>query len=255
MESNSLGKKDEDFNEPLCSLNIRQMAMYRELLGGTMCADEVQLERMGVFSPGHALCSYEPLLKPFEIQIPEFKFKDGNGDTDHMLEYLVDRDVYMNSIANSLVITQEKWDVRLLQLRRAFEAFQKRTAALVSMVDDLERKQEETGTLDPGAVKECRAERSALYKERIRLVEEAQSCILDVTAYRAMVIPVLMAAARRRLTGEAAEFYEELKSRINDALLDRTAYYKQMNAALNEMESPISEEQKKSFEIRVKMFS
>lgn len=31
MESDSLGKKDEDFNEPLRSLNIRQMAMYREL--------------------------------------------------------------------------------------------------------------------------------------------------------------------------------------------------------------------------------
>ena len=44
----------------------------RGLLGSTMLADAVQIERMASFTPGKALAVYEGLLKPFEIQIHQW---------------------------------------------------------------------------------------------------------------------------------------------------------------------------------------
>ena len=54
----------------------------RQLLGGTMSADDVQLERMATFSQGKTLCIYEGLLKPFELQMAQWskiKEKDVTG--------------------------------------------------------------------------------------------------------------------------------------------------------------------------------
>ena len=54
----------------------------RQLLGGTMSADDVQLERMATFSQGKTLCIYEGLLKPFELQMAQWsrvKEKDEAG--------------------------------------------------------------------------------------------------------------------------------------------------------------------------------
>lgn len=54
----------------------------RQLLGGTMSADDVQLERMATFSQGKTLCIYEGLLKPFELQMAQWsrvKEKDETG--------------------------------------------------------------------------------------------------------------------------------------------------------------------------------
>ena len=54
----------------------------RQLLGGTMSADDVQLERKATFSQGKTLCIYEGLLKPFELQMAQWsrvKEKDETG--------------------------------------------------------------------------------------------------------------------------------------------------------------------------------
>lgn len=54
----------------------------RQLLGGTMSADDVQLERMATFSQGKTLCIYEGLLKPFDLQMAQWsrvKEKDETG--------------------------------------------------------------------------------------------------------------------------------------------------------------------------------
>lgn len=54
----------------------------RQLLGGTMSADDVQLERMATFSQGKTLCIYEGLLKPFELRMAQWsrvKEKDETG--------------------------------------------------------------------------------------------------------------------------------------------------------------------------------
>ncbi len=83
----------------------------RELLGATMSADVVQMERMGIFTPGHSLVSYEDLLKPFEIQIPEFK-GDNFVDDEKMLESALCNPTYHYNMFESAKILNEKFTKR-----------------------------------------------------------------------------------------------------------------------------------------------
>lgn len=45
----------------------------RELIGSTMSASGLQLERVATYQPGEALMSYEGLLRPFEMRVVELK--------------------------------------------------------------------------------------------------------------------------------------------------------------------------------------
>ncbi len=45
----------------------------RELIGSTMSASGLQLERVATYQPGEALMSYEGLLRPFEMKVVELK--------------------------------------------------------------------------------------------------------------------------------------------------------------------------------------
>ena len=81
----------------------------RQLLAATMSADGVQLERMGSFQPGQALCVYENIMKPFEIQISEY---DGNAeppDNDELYEILSDRDIYRKVMERDFEIMNRKF--------------------------------------------------------------------------------------------------------------------------------------------------
>ena len=224
----------------------------RGLLGGTMSADEVQLERMGVFSPGHALCSYEPLLKPFEIQIPEFKFKDNNGETEHLLEYLVDRKVFMDTLEKSLQISMGKWNLRLQKLKNEFDDFHKRRTDFMERIDQAVREEDARGTVDRGYAAKLTIEQDALIKEQGRIVDELQDCILEVTAYRSMTIPIRIAVGKRRLTGDAALFYKQYENAVETAWRDRTAYYKQFR---KELIFPLRDGQAENVVIRMQQFN
>ncbi len=89
----------------------------RELLGAAMSADILQLENMGVFMPGHCLVSYEGLLKPFEIQIPEYKNDDVVNDVQILREKLCDP-VYHHSMLQSVKIMEMKYTEKRDHLRR-----------------------------------------------------------------------------------------------------------------------------------------
>ena len=80
----------------------------RELLGQTMSADAVQMERMGILTPGQCLVSYEGLQKPFELQIPEFK-DDGAVDDPHLLLAALCNPVYHRNMMASAVIMKTKF--------------------------------------------------------------------------------------------------------------------------------------------------
>ncbi len=84
----------------------------RELLGGTMSANPDQLEKMAIFSPGQALCGYEPLLKPFEIQIPYFKAKEGNLDDAVIMQSLGASEAYHRNLMASFEIVSNGWKKR-----------------------------------------------------------------------------------------------------------------------------------------------
>lgn len=54
----------------------------RGLLGSTMSADDVQLERMSTFTQGKTLAIYEGLLKPFELQMHQWSKVNGIVNDD-----------------------------------------------------------------------------------------------------------------------------------------------------------------------------
>lgn len=90
----------------------------KELIGSTMSANDMQLERMGVFTPGHALINYEPLLKPFEVKIPEFVLSNPSTDADKLLTVCLCHTQYRNELTSSMQIMLKKWEtwrIRILK--------------------------------------------------------------------------------------------------------------------------------------------
>ena len=102
----------------------------RQLLGGTMSADDVQLERMATFTQGKTLCIYEGLLKPFELQMAQWskvKEKDETGIErevvkDELYDSPKDDELYdilcypgspfISDMEQSFIITSEKMEAK-----------------------------------------------------------------------------------------------------------------------------------------------
>ena len=84
----------------------------RELLASTMSADGVQLERMGSFQPGHALCVYENIQKPFEIQIAEYDGNPEPPDNDELFNLLSGREVYRMVMSRDADIMGKKFKTK-----------------------------------------------------------------------------------------------------------------------------------------------
>lgn len=57
----------------------------RELIGSTMSASPLQLEKMATFTQGQALIAYEKMLRPFEMQVSVVPAHDDNSSTDEKL--------------------------------------------------------------------------------------------------------------------------------------------------------------------------
>lgn len=114
----------------------------RELLGGTMNANPDQLEKFSIFTPGHALVSYEPMLKPFEVQLPKFRGKEGDLNDKAILTYMLRETRYVNNLLSSLDITAGMWRERKEQTRQkhqsSFARYQQNHARLLAM-DDSEK--------------------------------------------------------------------------------------------------------------------
>ena len=66
----------------------------REFLGGTMGIDAVQMEQLGQFTKGQALCVYEGVPKPFEVQIHKYEGDDASPDDAELFGIMRERDYY-----------------------------------------------------------------------------------------------------------------------------------------------------------------
>ena len=86
----------------------------REMLASTMSADGVQLEKMGTFQPGHALCMYENIQKPFEIQICEYASRSESPSNEELLELLKTRKIYKKIMDRDFQILFQKFEERKL---------------------------------------------------------------------------------------------------------------------------------------------
>ncbi|MDO5132066.1 MAG: hypothetical protein Q4D81_03665 [Eubacteriales bacterium] len=154
----------------------------RSLLGGTMSANPDQMEKMAVFTPGQALCSYEPLLKPFEIQIPYFAAKEGNLDDAVILQHLGSLDGYHRDLLASLDISSEGW-------KKRWEMISKHKEEFLKSVRIYERQKESSSSYDPeskGFVQhenEMKKLLKQLRQASAGIIQEANELLISLYAY------------------------------------------------------------------------
>lgn len=108
----------------------------RELLASTMSADGVQLERMALFQPGHALCIYENVQKPFEIQIAEYSANSDSPDNEELFSLLRSRPLYIDIMKRDCEIMEKKFDEAYKKIQEQVDLIAKGTKKID---EDMER--------------------------------------------------------------------------------------------------------------------
>lgn len=158
----------------------------RQLLGGTINANPDQLENMSIFRPGHALVSYEPLLKPFEVQLPFFKAKEGEQDDGVILDSMITHDLYWNNLFRSLEISIRKWNIRLAGLKVRQKEIGEKLVKLQTMLDQAAKELE---TADKERNVEIRTKmyrrRDELYQLLVPFRQDVNNLVVAVMAYMA----------------------------------------------------------------------
>lgn len=104
----------------------------RQLLGSTMSADDVQLERMATFTQGKTLAIYEGLLKPFELQMEQWSKVNGvvhdelyDSPSDEELYSMLcyENSPFLADMRKSLEITMVKVDSQWDEIVANIEQF------------------------------------------------------------------------------------------------------------------------------------
>ncbi|MBQ5755069.1 MAG: ATP-binding protein, partial [Oscillospiraceae bacterium] len=80
----------------------------RAAIGSTMSADGVQLERMATFPVGRSLCIYQGLLKPFEVQIAQYKGDNEPPKDGELIELLKNSPAYRRAMERSYKLTMNR---------------------------------------------------------------------------------------------------------------------------------------------------
>lgn len=149
----------------------------RQLLGGTMNANPDQLEKLSIFNPGHALVSYEPLLKPFEVQLPYFEAKEGDFSDKRVIYAIRANENYFTNLQKSLAISKKKW-------KKAEEDIRKRLEDIIPQLESAAEYRE----LSPEALvglnqKECNKKYKAAQEEALSIKNAAYKLSLQIEAY------------------------------------------------------------------------
>jgi hypothetical protein len=103
----------------------------RNLLGGTMSANAVQLERMATYESGEALVFYENLLKPFELEMYMWA-RDENGnenkdlykspDDGGLYKSLSKNAYFAADLEKSWEIMKKKFSLEFKRIRKDYSA-------------------------------------------------------------------------------------------------------------------------------------
>lgn len=208
----------------------------RELLGGTMSANPDQLEKMSVFTPGHALVSYEPLLKPFEVQIPEFKqAPSGQQDAAAVLKGMADHEIYWNNIQSSLQINAEKWTAKRKDMERREKAARDKLQSMKQLADrvaagGMDREEE---TRQRARLYDLRREFYALWDP---LMKDAAALAVAVAAYKAP-FDFLFQENRIAQMPQAQPF----KKMLLQQLVEAVRYQRQLTAYFSAEGIPVSQ--------------
>ncbi len=95
----------------------------REMLASTMSADGVQLEQMALFRPGHALCLYEGVQKPFEIKIGSYPGISKSPDNDTLYALQSKNSTYVECMRRDMQIMCRKLELRKNALIDRWEVY------------------------------------------------------------------------------------------------------------------------------------
>ena len=209
----------------------------RELLGGTMNANPDQLENLSVFLPGHALVSYEPLLKPFEVQLPYFPAKEGEQGDGAILSQLTLHQAYWNNLQRSLQICSRKWQNTFADLKKRNEMTIKKLKQLQDAVQRAEQNPAPDKQTDVQRRKELYEIRREFYALWDPLMLDAAALVVAVTAYMAPFHFLYTSASKTLTTSSQAEtFRNKLADQLRLAVhfqRNLTEYFRAQNIPLS----------------------
>lgn len=199
----------------------------RQLLGGTMSANPDQLEKMAVFTPGQALCSYEPLLKPFEIQIPYFAAKEGDLNDAMILQSLGSRSSYLKDLRASFKISSDGWARQWAEISKYKMVFFKGLKEYYRLKDNLEKK--EKGTSE---YLRFQKEVNDIYKDlRHKFSKIMKECYALQDAAYAYVSPFMVAVYTSNSFGHTEGAEKNRKDFLKE-VLDEVKKYKGLTTAV-----------------------
>lgn len=201
----------------------------RELLGGTMNANPDQLEKFSIFNPGHALVSYEPLLKPFEVQLPYFKAKEGDLDDKTILTYMLRDTRYLENLNSSLQITSAMWRERAKHIR------EKQKAALADYRDCTSRLSE----MDESDDRKLRLSLRDRLNNAIDTLSEnfdnAEKLMLAAVAYQSPFQCLMVRDKLPRLSGPVRECLIRFCDGVKEETIALMQLLKSLLADINEI--------------------
>ena len=181
----------------------------RQLLGSTMSADEVLLERMATFTTGRTLCIYEGLLKPFELQMEQWSKVNGvvhdelyDSPSDDKLYAMLcyEGSPFIKDLEQSFKITADKynkqWDDIMEDVNEYFDELDNLAEACGDIENTREfldqydwskisaEKREEVLTQAQNAAIETEAKKDALEAQFHRLSNAMEEVIFSLSSYK-----------------------------------------------------------------------
>lgn len=181
----------------------------RQLLGSTMSADEVQLERMATFTTGRTLCIYEGLLKPFELQMEQWSKVNGvvhdelyDSPSDDKLYAMLcyEGSPFIKDLEQSFKITADKYNKQWNDIMEDIDDYFDELDDLAEACGDIEEtreflnqydwskvsaeKREEVLTQAQNAAVETEARKEALEAQFHRLCDAMEEVIFSLSSYK-----------------------------------------------------------------------
>lgn len=137
----------------------------RQLLASTMSADGVQLERMAMFQPGHALCAYENVQKPFEIQISEYKENSESPDNMELFNILKLRPIYRQVMEQDCLIMEKKFQVKKNLIEKDIRLIENGAKSIQHNVDYLNSRGQEPSEKELKIINACEIQQERRIEE------------------------------------------------------------------------------------------
>lgn len=181
----------------------------RQLLGSTMSADDVQLERMATFTTGRTLCIYEGLLKPFELQMEQWSKVNGvvhdelyDSPSDDKLYAMLcyEGSPFIKDLEQSFKITADKYNKQWDDIMEDVDEYYEQLDALADFCGDVEESRQtldrvDWSKVDPNKREEvlaqvqesidtAKAKQAALEAQFHRLCDAMEEVIFSLSSYK-----------------------------------------------------------------------